>query len=112
MGNNNKAPIAPVQSNLLSISIYNLLKAQVSLFECIKTLTGHTNSVYSIIQLNNGMIASGSSDKTIRIWDPNQDYKCIKTLTGHTSYVISITQLNNGMIASGSGDKTIRIWTV
>ena len=43
---------------------------------CIQTLEGHKRSVYSIIQLNDGNIASGSFDYTIKIWDINT-YQCI-----------------------------------
>jgi WD40 repeat protein len=57
------------------------------------------------------MIASGSYDKTIRMWDITSG-QCIKTLTGHTDTVCSIIQLNNGNIASGSSDKTIRVWDI
>ena len=34
----------------------------------IKTLTGHTSSVYSLAVLPDGSLASGSYDETIRIW--------------------------------------------
>jgi len=78
-------------------------------FKCIQTLGGHTHYVSSLIQLQNGMIASGSYDSTIRIWDPTQNFKCIQTLEGHSDVVYSLIQLQNGMIASGSSDNTIRI---
>ena len=76
---------------------------------CICTLKGHKNNVISIIQLNDGRIASGSSDKTIKLWDLNT-YQCTQTLQGHENIVISIIQLNDCRIASGSGDKTIKVW--
>ena len=34
-----------------------------------KTLIGHKNRVYSLIKLNSGSIATGSSDNTIKILD-------------------------------------------
>ena len=34
-----------------------------------RTLQGHTSSVYSLVVLPNGEVASGSDDKTIRVWD-------------------------------------------
>jgi WD40 repeat protein len=36
---------------------------------CVKTLAGHTNSVYCVVQLADGRVLSGSGDKTLRLWD-------------------------------------------
>ena len=50
----------------------------------IRTLTGHTSSVYSVAFSPNGnKIASSSSDRTVRLWDANTGQN-IRTLTGHT----------------------------
>ena len=73
----------------------------------IHTLTGHSSVVNSLIQLENGLLASGSADKTIKIWD--KDFKCINTLSGHRYNVFSLIQLENGLLASGSEDNTIKI---
>ena len=35
--------------------------------------------VYCLTQLPNGQLASGSSDKTIKLWD----IRCVQTLKGH-----------------------------
>ena len=77
----------------------------------IKTLTGHTNEVLSLAVLRDGTLASGSSDKTIRIWNVTSGLT-IKTLTGHTNSVSSLAVLQDGTLASGSADNTIRIWNV
>lgn len=37
-------------------------------FECLKTLEGHKDSVWSIIETKDGKLASGGWDKTIKIW--------------------------------------------
>ncbi len=57
-------------------------------------------------------IATGSRDKTIKIWQISSIYtfKCIQTLTGHSHVVNSLCALENGCIASASSDKTIKIW--
>ena len=34
-----------------------------------KTLTGHKNSIWSLVVLKNGDLISGSLDTTIKIWD-------------------------------------------
>ena len=38
----------------------------------------------TLINLGNGLIASGAGDKTIKIWDINNQ-KCIATLMGNES---------------------------
>ena len=55
-------------------------------------------------------LASGSSDKTIRLWDLTTG-TCVKTLKGHINDVNSVALLHdNKTLASGSDDKTIRLW--
>ena len=56
-------------------------------------------------------IISGSSDKTIRIWDAETGAAVGKPLEGHTNWVQSVAYSPDGRhIISGSGDSTIRIW--
>jgi WD40 repeat protein len=55
-------------------------------------------------------IASGSSDKTVRIWDAKTGVH-LATLKGHSSWVYSVAFSPDGSrIASGSDDQTVRIW--
>ncbi len=57
-------------------------------------------------------LASGSSDKTIKIWEVATG-KVLRTLTGHSHSVNSVVYSPDGRyLASGSGDKTIKIWRV
>ncbi|CAE6475914.1 unnamed protein product, partial [Rhizoctonia solani] len=75
---------------------------------------GHGDSVYSVVFSPDGKsIASGSSDKTIRIWDAYSPSSIGKPLRGHTGYVCSVTYSPLGdVLASGSQDKTVRLWDV
>ena len=75
----------------------------------IRTLKGHTSAVFCLVVLPNGQLASGSFDKTIKIWDTNTG-KEIRTLKGHTNSVYCLVVLPNGQLASGSRDQTIKIW--
>ena len=59
-----------------------------------------------------GMLASGSVDSTIRLWDVSTG-KMIRTLTGHTAPVDSVAFSPDGrMLASGSMDDTVKLWDV
>jgi len=69
----------------------------------------HTDSIYALVSLPNNRLASGSTDKTICIWDVDTG-ECLGVLKGHTNSVSSLVALPNGHLASGSHDKTIRIW--
>ncbi|MEL6438181.1 MAG: NB-ARC domain-containing protein [Cyanobacteria bacterium J06621_8] len=89
----------------------------------VRTLHEHTNWVFSVAFSQNcsastlkksgkRVLASGSADKTIKIWDVSTG-KVIKTLQGHEAAVRSIIFASDGQtIASGSDDGTIRIWDI
>jgi WD40 repeat protein len=58
------------------------------------------------------VLASGSDDSTVRLWDLTS-HACVATLSGHTSFVTSVAFSPDGrLLASGSGDHTIRLWDV
>jgi WD40 repeat protein len=86
-------------------------------YKCLATVYGHGDSVYSLIYLGDGKIASGSEDKTVKIWDVknilngySNNYKCLATLTGHTDTVYSLLYINNHKFISGSLDSSMKIW--
>jgi hypothetical protein len=55
-------------------------------------------------------IASGSEDKTVRVWD-SATGQILLALTGHTGPVTSVAYCADGRrIASGSHDNTVRVW--
>ncbi|PVF91751.1 hypothetical protein CPB86DRAFT_830421 [Serendipita vermifera] len=73
---------------------------------------GHTDSVLSVAFSPDGeQIASGSRDKTIRLWDVKTGQPTGEPFQGHTGAVQSVAFSPNGhQIASGSRDKTIQLW--
>lgn len=94
--------------------------------ECELTLKGHSWSVLSLIQLNNGKLVSSSSDQTIKFWDFNfnkseittknhlnlNNFFLRKSIKAHSDSVNNLLQLKNGNLISCSKDKTIKIWDI
>ncbi|EED17202.1 wd40 protein, putative [Talaromyces stipitatus ATCC 10500] len=77
----------------------------------LQTLEGHSNFIQSVAFSPDGqLLASGSWDKTIKLWDPVTG--TLKyTLEGHSASVQAITFSPNGqLLVSGSGDQTIKFW--
>ena len=79
---------------------------------CIRTLEGHTDTVYAVCYSPDGKyIASGSGDGTIKLWEVSSG-SCVKTLKAKT-VVTSLSYSPDGRyVASGSWDKTIKLWDV
>ena len=77
--------------------------------EQVKTITDHASSVDSLLHLRDGRVASCSYDKTIRIYDPSNDYHCDQVIKRHSENITSICQLDDGTIVSCSYDKSIII---
>ena len=72
--------------------------------------TGHTRWVTSVAFSPEGtMLASGSSDKTVKLWDIATG-RTIATLEGHTGWVTSVVfSLDGTTLASVSGQR-VKLW--
>ncbi|KAK4656868.1 HNWD NOD-like receptor pc15 [Podospora pseudocomata] len=78
---------------------------------CRQTLEGHRYHINSAaFSPDSKLVASGSYDKTIKIWDAATG-SCTQTLEGHRGWVWSVAfSPDSKWVASGSDDSTIKIW--
>ena len=74
----------------------------------------HDGDIYALCFYENSRkLASGSLDKTIKLWDVGSDFQSLNlntTLSGHSDFVLTLAvDKTNRWLLSGSKDKTIRL---
>ncbi|HEY9810405.1 MAG TPA: NB-ARC domain-containing protein [Halomicronema sp.] len=90
--------------------------------ECIKTLEGHRDIVQTIAFCpNGGLVASGSADRTIRLWNLTENADSnrgnlarnfVKVMHGHRHPISAICfSMDSKSLASCDGE-TIKVWDV
>ncbi|XP_071963692.1 E3 ubiquitin-protein ligase TRAF7-like isoform X1 [Antedon mediterranea] len=80
------------------------------LYRCKGTFVGHQGPVWCLC-VHGDYLFSGSSDKTIKVWDTRPSYTCHKTMEGHTGIVLALCTHGNKLY-SGSSDQTISVWNI
>lgn len=87
----------------------------------MKTLKGHTDWVLAVSWSPDGkLIATGSMDNTIRIWDPISGQQIGSSLKGHTKWITAlswepyhlVSEGHTSRLASSSKDGTVRVWNI
>ena len=78
-------------------------------YDLLRTLSGHGDWVRSVAFDSNDILASGSYDRTIKLWNKNTG-DLLRTLNGHGNWVWSVAFDSNNILASGSWDSTIKLW--
>ena len=75
-------------------------------------LKGHNSSVYGLKVISSEIMASCSTDKTVKLWNTT-DGSLIRTLSGHADGLLhSLDMLKENLLVSGSLDNTIKLWHV
>lgn len=77
----------------------------------LRTLEGHADAIYGMaFDPQSQMLASGSRDRTVRLWNP-QSGELLHVLEGHSRSVHGVAfHPHGGMLASASEDGTVRLW--
>ncbi|KAF5860731.1 hypothetical protein ETB97_001238 [Aspergillus alliaceus] len=77
----------------------------------LQTFESHSDPVQSVSFTRDGrLMASGSSDNTVRLWDPVTG-TLQHTLDGHSGWVWSVTfSLDGRLLASASFDQIVKLW--
>ena len=94
------------------IKIWELKNPQTYEFKCEHSLKGHNGGIILLDLINDGSFVSASTDNTIRIWDPEKDYKKVSEIKDAHSAKITglLVYKNNQKLISSSEDKTIKIF--
>ena len=78
--------------------------------EHMGTFLGHKGRIHSLCAISHKILASGSKDKNIKIWDIEERI-IMSTLSGHIKGVSALCYVEGGQLVSGSWDKSLIIWS-
>lgn len=76
----------------------------------VRTLSGHTQQVVSLVELHDGRLVSGSLDRTLKIWDCAEDDDHVVDRERHRGWVRALAAHANGQLFSGGSDGMVKIW--
>ena len=71
--------------------------------------SGHKERISCLCTITNKILASGSGDKTIKIWNI-EDRSIMSTLSGHIFGASALCYVKEGVLVSGSWDNCLIIW--
>ena len=87
------------------VGIWNLNNGTILI-----NLKGHNGQVISLELINQTILASGSMDCSIKLWDLTTWTIKLTIPNAHKKSVNCLKLISKGILASGSWDSTIKIW--
>ncbi|KAL0296954.1 UNVERIFIED_CONTAM: protein JINGUBANG [Sesamum radiatum] len=84
-------------------------------FKCIESVqNAHDDAINAVVVSNDGVVYTGSADKTIKIWkkpDGGKKHSLVSTLEKHKSAVNALALSTDGSVLySGACDRSIIVW--
>jgi WD40 repeat protein/predicted Ser/Thr protein kinase len=114
-GEENFSSIPPTQAITTNTQYRTTVLTGQAEWQCVYTLRGHASMVQAVaINPNGQLLASGSSDNTIKLWQLATG-KLLRNFgrwfSGHSGMVHTVAFSPDGeLLASGSWDETIKLW--
>jgi WD40 repeat protein len=99
--------------NILNNSNYNSINNENKnrfVYKCIKTIEGHKEKIVSMIELSNNLIATGSYDSKIKIWNL-ESLQCIRTISEEGN-IFCLLEMEPNIILSGTNKNTIQLFNL
>ena len=89
------------------LTVYNLIKNIIDI-----QIEIHPSPVKYITQFDDGILATTSVDKSIKLFtiNDNNEIKTIQSLYGHSGPVYKIIKLTNNYFVSCGEDQNIKLW--
>ena len=86
------------------------LRSQSTVFH-MDSFRAHKASVTCIAFTSSGLLLTGSSDKTMRVWEvADGKWNMMTEVRGHTGGICLISAGQGPLVATASSDMTIRLW--
>jgi WD40 repeat protein len=92
-----------------SIKIWDI---KLKLSNCISTFKGHSDAVRSVIKISNDLIASCSSDESIKLWKISS-MECVFTFKSeiNQNFFMLCLLTNNRLVSGGTGNY-LKVWDI
>jgi WD40 repeat protein len=79
---------------------------------CNERIKAHKRAVHTICSLKDNLFASGSADKTIKLWRSDSNFSLRHILQGHSGGLRCLVSPSPSTLISSSNDSAIRIWDI
>lgn len=81
-------------------------------FEPLHKIDAHnTYCLKCVLSPNSKLLATASADKTVKVWNVDQNFTLAKTLVGHTQWVWDCSfSADSAYLITASSDKIARLW--